>query len=148
MPPESAAPQTVLLIDDETNSRKLAKLLLEREGYRVLTAANGEEGLLLAKVERPDVILLDIMMPKMNGHEALRRLKDDPDTTRTPVIMLTAKTADQDIASSFRLGAVFHMEKPYETVDLLQKIKMAIVLAAGADGTPVNGRQVPPEMTA
>ena len=134
MPPETT-PQTVLLIDDEVNGRKIAKLLLERAGYRALTAANGEEGILLAKVERPDVILLDVMMPKMNGYDALRRLKDDPDTARTPVIMLTAKTADQDITTSFRLGAIFHIEKPYETVDLLQKIKVAILLTEG-DGSP------------
>lgn len=123
--------ELLLLIDDESHSRKLAALLLERRGYRVLTAANGEEGLLLAKVERPDVILLDIIMPRMNGHEALRRLKADPDTVKIPVIMLTAKSGEHDIAASFQLGAALHVEKPYETRDLLRKIRMALALAAG-----------------
>lgn len=121
--------RTVLLIDDEEHARKLVKLLLEREGYRVLTAPNGEEGLLLAKVERPHVALLDLVMPKLNGHEVLRRLRSDPDTSLIPVIMLTARGAERDISASFRLGAVFHIEKPFETRDLLDKLQIACVIA-------------------
>ena len=119
---QDKGPLTVLIIDDEPNARKVVKLLLEREGYRVLTAANGEEGLILSKVERPDVILLDLIMPKMNGHETLKRLKEDHDTNAIPVIVVSAKVGEHDIDSSFRLGALFHVEKPYETQDLLQKI--------------------------
>ena len=120
--------RTVLMIDDESNARRVAKLLLEREGLRVLTAANGEEGLILAKVERPNVVLLDVMMPKMNGYETLKRLREDEDTKTIPVIMVTARGTEHDIATSFRLGAVFHIEKPYETKDLLQKISVALSL--------------------
>lgn len=118
----------IILVDDETHSRTLVRLLLEREGYRVQTASNGEEGLILAKVEQPGVILLDIMMPEMNGYEVLRRLKVDPDTRKIPVIVLTAKGTERDMAASFRLGAVFHLEKPYETMDLIQKIRTAMAL--------------------
>ena len=118
----------VLLIDDESNARRMAGLLLEREGYQFLAAPNGEEGLTLAKVELPDVILLDVMMPKMDGFETLRRLKTDRDTKSIPVIMVTAKATERAIASSFQLGAVLHVEKPYETKDLLQKIEAAIAL--------------------
>ena len=128
--------RTVLMIDDETNSRKVVKLLLEREGYRVLTAPNGEEGLILAKVETPDVILLDVIMPKMDGYETLRRLRGDQDMHEIPVIMVTAKGTEHDIAASFRLGAVFHVEKPYETRDLLQKIQVALTLKEGAQPSP------------
>ena len=128
--------RTVLMIDDESNSRKVVKLLLEREGYRVLTAPNGEEGLILAKVEQPDVILLDVMMPKMDGYETLRRLRGDQDMHEIPVIMVTAKGTEHDIAASFRLGAVFHVEKPYETKDLLQKIQVALTLKEGAQPNP------------
>ena len=124
------------MIDDESNSRKVAKLLLEREGYRVLTASNGEEGLILAKVEQPDVVLLDVIMPKMNGYETLRRLRDDQDMKDTPVIMVTARGTEHDIATSFRLGAIFHIEKPYETKDLLQKIKVALSLHEQGDERP------------
>ena len=120
--------RTILMIDDEGNSRKMAKLLLEREGFRVITAANGEEGLMLAKVEQPNVILLDVMMPKMNGYEALKRLREDEDTHRIPVIMVTARGTEHDIATSFRLGAVFHIGKPYEIKDLLQKLAVALSL--------------------
>ena len=120
---------SVLMIDDEPNHRKVVKLILEREGYRVLTAADGEEGLVLAKVERPHIILLDVMMPKMDGYEALRRLRADQDLKRIPVLMITARGTERDIATSFRLGAVFHLEKPYETTDLLQKIQVALTLA-------------------
>ena len=126
--PEEKSLHTILIVDDELNSRKLVKLLLEREGYRALTAANGEEGLILAKVEQPSLILLDVIMPKMNGFEMLRRLREDQDTNRIPVVMVTAKGTEHDIASSFRLGAVFHVEKPYETKDLLQKIEVALTM--------------------
>ncbi|MBI2103970.1 MAG: response regulator [Candidatus Omnitrophica bacterium] len=132
---EAARPRrVVLMIDDEASGRKITKLLLERSGYHVLTAPGGEEGLVLAKAEHPDVILLDIMMPKMDGYETLRCLKRDPDTKIIPVLMLTAKGSDQDIAMSFKLGAVFHLDKPFETKDLLRRIEGALALAAQEDG--------------
>ena len=124
----SDAPKTVLMVDDEANARKVAKLILEREGYRTLTASNGEEGLVLAKVEQPDVILLDIMMPKMSGYDMLKRLREDQDTQQIPVIIVTARGTEHDIATSFKLGAVFHLQKPYETKDLLQKLQVAMRL--------------------
>ena len=111
---------------DLTSPSSKASLLLEREGYRVVTAANGAEGLTLAKVEQPDVILLDVIMPNMDGYETLRRLMMDPDTKGIPVIMVTAKTTERAIATSFQLGAVSYVEKPYETQDLLQKIQAAL----------------------
>lgn len=131
--------RTVLMIDDEANARKLAKLLLEREGYRVLTAANGEEGLILAKVQQPDVVLLDILMPKTSGHEVLRRLQEDQDLKDIPVIIVTARRGEQGIAASFRLGAVSHIEKPYETKDLLQKIQVALALAQQEESGRATG---------
>ena len=124
----SDAPKTVLMVDDEANARKVAKLILEREGYRTLTASNGEEGLVLAKVEQPDVILLDVMMPKMSGYDMLKRLREDQDTQQIPVIIVTARGTEHDIATSFKLGAVFHLQKPYETKDLLQKLQVAMRL--------------------
>jgi two-component system alkaline phosphatase synthesis response regulator PhoP len=129
--PPAARPlegKTIVMIDDEINARMLAKMLLEREGCKVFTAAHGEEGLTLAKVERPHLVLLDLMMPKMSGHEVLQRLKGDPDTRHIPVIILTAKLGDKDIEASFRLGAVFHLEKPYEAKDLFQKIQIALAV--------------------
>ncbi len=133
---EAARPRrVVLMIDDEASGRKITKLLLERSGYQVLTAPGGEEGLVLAKAEHPDIILLDIMMPRMDGYETLRCLKRDPDTKVIPVLMLTAKGTDQDIEMSFKLGAVFHLDKPFETKDLLRRIEGALALAAQEGGS-------------
>ena len=133
--PNAKSQHAVLMIDDEASARKLAKLLLEREGYEVLTASNGEEGLILAKVKQPDLILLDVVMPKMDGYQTLKRLREDQDVKQIPVIMVTARGTEHEIATSFRLGAVFHVDKPYETKDLLQKIAVALKLPAqeGAD---------------
>jgi len=121
---------SVLVLDDEEHIRKILKLVLEREGYQVFTAPNGEEAIVLAKVEHPEAILLDIIMPMMDGYEVLRRLKSDPDTRAIPVIMVTAKGGERDIATSFRLGALFYVEKPFETKDLLEKLRVAIVRAS------------------
>jgi CheY-like chemotaxis protein len=127
---------TVLFIDDEHDSRLLVKLLLERQGYRVLTAGHGKDGLVLAKLDRPHVILLDVMMPDLDGYGTLRRLKDDPDTASIPVIMLTARRAERDIEASFRLGAILHLEKPYPMAALIEKIHMALVLATQQAPSP------------
>ncbi|MBI3321695.1 MAG: response regulator [Candidatus Omnitrophica bacterium] len=132
--PQPQAERPILVVDDEGSSRKLAKLLLEQAGYRVLTSPNGEEGLLLAKVERPTIILLDVIMPNMNGYEVLRRLKGDPDTRQIPVIMVTAKGAEHDIATSFRMGAAVHLEKPYE-VDVLLKNIVAVLVSRNGNAT-------------
>lgn len=127
---------SVLILDDEEHIRKVLKLLLERQGYQVFTAPTGEDALTVAKVEHPQAILLDIVMPAMNGYEVLRRLKSDPDTRAIPVIMVTAKGSERDIATSFRLGALFHVEKPFQTKDLLEKLHVAIVRAAEGDTGP------------
>ena len=119
--------ETVLVVDDEQNARQITKLLLERRGYRVLIAADGDQGLMLAKVEQPHVILLDVMMPKMNGYETLHRLQDDPDMHGIPVIMVTARGGEQDIQAAFQQGAAFHIEKPYEIEDLCRKIDSLIL---------------------
>ena len=132
MPQEGTVRGSVLIVDDDGSSRKVLKMLLEQETFKTFTAADGTEGILLAKVEHPQVILLDVIMPKLDGYRVLKRLKDDPDTELIPVIMLTAKGADKDIRTSFQLGAVFHVEKPFEAADLLQKIQVALLRTKAA----------------
>lgn len=134
--PSVSSGATVLFIDDEQDSRLLVKLLLERQGYRVLTAGHGKDGLVLAKLDRPHVILLDVMMPDLDGYGTLKRLKSDPDTASIPVIMLTAKRSERDIEASFRLGAILHLEKPYPMAALMEKIRMALVLGAQQAPSP------------
>ena len=124
-----AAPEpksTVLLIDDEPVIAKMAGRRLEQAGYRVLTAADGERGLIAARVEHPDLILMDVMMPRLNGHDVLRMLKEDPETKAIPVIMLTAKGTERDMAASIQYGAVYHMSKPYQPMELLAEVKTAL----------------------
>ncbi len=114
--------RTILLIDDDTNIRKMTRLRLERAGYRVATAARGELGLSMAKIEHPDLIILDVLMPLMDGREVLKRLKADTETQQIPVGMLTVVTDDERMSEPIPPGAAFHLTKPYESGDLLEKI--------------------------
>lgn len=118
--------RTVLLVDDEANIRKVVTWRLEREGFRVVATPSGDTGLSLAKSERPDVILLDIMMPLLNGREVLKRLREDPDTSTIPVILLTVVERDSDLESLLGSGQVFHVAKPYKAEELLRTIRLAL----------------------
>jgi DNA-binding response OmpR family regulator len=118
---------SVLIIDDEPDFLKIASVRLTREGgFRVCIANTAENGLNMAKVMHPDVILLDMMMPKIDGHEALRRLKEDENTKDIPVIMLTSVGSDEKIASSLNLGASCHLTKPYNPKELLNEVSLAV----------------------
>ncbi len=129
----SAGPcSTILMIEDDPDLRQLTGLRLEREGYRVLTAAEGTEGLSLAQSKQPDVILLDIMMPAMDGREVLRRLKADPRTRDIPVVLLTIIDQDDRSYAPIRPHATWHVSKPYRSQELLQTIRQA--LASRSDG--------------
>lgn len=133
----SDRPATILIIDDDPSVRKVAQFRLERGGYRVLTAADGEDGLQLAKTERPHAILLDILMPRMDGREVLRRLKSDPATHAIPVILLTVLEAHDDLHEPIGPGWADRISKPYNPDHLLQKVQ-AVVSAqlAGPERPP------------
>jgi CheY-like chemotaxis protein len=119
--PEPAG--TVLIIDDDQGVRKVATLRLEREGFRVFAAGNGEEGIQLAKAERPQVILLDILMPNMDGREVLRRLKADAATHAIPVILLTVIEAHDELHDPIGPGYADRLSKPYKPDQLLEKVR-------------------------
>jgi two-component system cell cycle response regulator len=123
---EETATQTVLIIEDDTNIRKMTSLRLAREGYRVLTAPAGEEGLEVARRERPHVILLDVLMPEMDGREVLRRLKADPDTCDIPVILLSVLRPEDGLAESIPQGQAIYLSKPYKHQDLLKTVHFAL----------------------
>jgi DNA-binding response OmpR family regulator len=113
----------ILVIDDEHDLLALVKFRLEANDYIVVTAADGEEGLLLFKNEKPDLVLLDIIMPKLDGFSVCQTLKKDPLNKDIPVIMLTAKDRPDDIKQAQRCGASGYVIKPFDAETLLFNIK-------------------------
>ena len=112
----------ILVVEDEANIRHILKYNLELDGHSVILAENGEEA--LAKMdESPELILLDIMMPVMNGLEACKILKNDPETKDIPIFMLTAKSQINDIEEAFRVGADDYLTKPFDPDVLSSRIK-------------------------
>jgi two-component system alkaline phosphatase synthesis response regulator PhoP len=116
----------ILLIDDEEDIVTTLKFKLEDEGYALSTASDGFEGLKKAKGENPDLIILDIMMPKMDGHKVCGLLKKDKKTSHIPIIMFTAKVQDEDRKLAGELGADAYITKPFEPAELLEKLKSFI----------------------
>jgi two-component system, OmpR family, KDP operon response regulator KdpE len=111
---------TILAVDDDQRMRRLLRLNLEKEGYRVVTADDGPAGLELAELEPPDLILLDVMMPKMDGFTFLQRLREFSDV---PVILLTAKGEEQDKVRGLDLGADDYLTKPFGPAELLARVR-------------------------
>ncbi|MBT4511044.1 MAG: Flp pilus assembly complex ATPase component TadA [Chloroflexi bacterium] len=112
----------VLNIDDDADARQLVERLLARNGYDVITAGSGREGLDLAYERKPDLILLDMMMPEMDGYEVCDRLQEKVETANIPVVFLTGSKDDHDKARAFAAGAVGYLVKPVQKEDLLQKV--------------------------
>jgi two-component system, OmpR family, alkaline phosphatase synthesis response regulator PhoP len=115
--------QHVLAVDDEVHIRRLVEVNLQRAGYRVSTAVDGQEALEKIRVDRPDMVVLDVMMPRVDGFETLRRLKADPATAEIPVIMLTAKAQDADIFRGWSSGADCYLTKPFNPMQLLTFVR-------------------------
>ena len=113
----------VLVIDDESLILMSTEMVLESEGMEVLTAASGEEGLAKAASEKPDVVLLDIMMPGMDGWEVLRRLKESAETAGIPVVVFTAKENIRGRQQSIEMGAADYFRKPFEPDDLVELVR-------------------------
>ncbi len=114
---------SVLIIDDEPDVLKLLKLRFEKEGYQVLAAKNGQEGLKTVYSKFPSVIILDLMLPDMDGLEVCKRLKGDEKTSRIPVLILTAKTANTDEVLGLELGADDYVTKPFDFAVLHSRVK-------------------------
>jgi DNA-binding response OmpR family regulator len=112
----------VLVVDDDPVIQKLLKVNFEMEGYEVLSAADGAEGLDQAKSGNPDIIILDVMMPKMNGLEVLAALKADAETDTIPVILLSAKAQAGDVQAGLDRGANAYVTKPFDPLDLLDRV--------------------------
>jgi two-component system alkaline phosphatase synthesis response regulator PhoP len=112
----------ILVVDDEVYLLQILDFSLGAEGYEVVTAEDGEQALQKAKSEQPDLIVLDIMMPKVDGYEACRKLKQDPAMKDVPVILLTAKGRDIDRKLGLEVGADDYITKPFSPNKLLEKI--------------------------
>ena len=114
---------TILIVDDEPDLVELIEYTLVAEGFRVLTARDGAEGLALAEAERPDLVVLDIMMPKMDGVELTARLRENGALRLTPILMLTARTAEGDEIAGLDAGADDYLPKPVSTRRLVSRIR-------------------------
>ena len=113
----------VLIIDDSPTERFFLTDLLRKQGYDVLTAESGELGVAVAKMEKPDLILMDVVMPGLNGFQATRQLARNPETESSPVMMCTTKGQETDRVWGLRQGAVEYLVKPVVAEELLAKIK-------------------------
>ena len=115
--------KTILIADDEANLRKLVHTTLEDPGCRILEAADGNAALDLAKREKPDLVLVDWMMPGLTGIEVMKALRADPATATVPIIMLTAKGQEKDREQAVKAGTDFYLIKPFSPLELLKKVR-------------------------
>ena len=115
--------EKILIIDDDLDTLRLVGLMLQRQGYQISAATNGQQGLDKAFEEDPDLILLDIMMPDMDGYEVTRRLRKNPSTMETPILMFTAKTQLDDKVIGFEVGANDYLTKPTHPSELQARVK-------------------------
>lgn len=120
--------EKILIIDDETTLSEMLALKLEPKGYEVLSARHGGEGLKMAYEKHPDLIILDVMMPEMDGWETCRRLRE---LSNVPILMLTAKVDEADVIRGFRLGADDYVKKPFSLQELEERIRAILKRANG-----------------
>ena len=126
----------ILVVDDEADIVELVRYNLEKEGFRVLCAYDGEEALNLARHESPDLIILDLMLPQIDGLRMARMLKKNESTAKTPIIMLTAKTGEEDRITGLELGADDYVTKPFSPRELIARVKAVLRRV----GSPENER--------
>ncbi len=113
----------ILIVDDEVDLVETVRFPLEMEGYQVLISYNGEDALNQARKENPDLILLDLMLPKLDGYKVCRLLKFDDRYKHIPILMLTAKTQEKDKTLGMETGANEYITKPFEMEELIEKVK-------------------------
>lgn len=115
--------EKILIIDDDMDTLRLVGMMLQKQGYEIVVASNGPQGLIQAENENPDLILLDVMMPAMDGYEVARRLRANPDTANIPILMFTAKAQLDDKVTGFEAGADDYLTKPTHPSELLAHVK-------------------------
>lgn len=123
----------ILLIDDHQTVFRLLEAIVRIRGYTLLYAESGQQGIVKAREEKPDLILLDVMMPDLDGFKVCQFLKEHPETRAIPVMFLTARGAEDDMARGRKVGAEGFMTKPFQTIDVLNQIER-ILSGQGAEG--------------
>jgi len=118
--------KTVLVVDDQPHIVRLIQVNLEKVGIRVVSAGDGVDGLQKVHDEKPDLIILDVIMPRKDGFEVLREVKENPATSHIPVIMLTVKTHNTDIVEGLRQGAELYLPKPFHPKELVSLVKRVL----------------------
>jgi len=118
--------KTVMVVDDNPDIVTIVKTILEGKGYVVQSAYSGQEVFNLLKEQKPDLIILDIMMPQMDGLEVLTRLKGEASTSTIPVILLTAKVQYEDVLGGYKMGADYYITKPFTSTQLLNGINLLL----------------------
>jgi DNA-binding response OmpR family regulator len=128
----------VLVIEDEADIRELIRYNLEQEGFSVREAATGEEGIVDARKKLPDAVLLDLMLPGIQGLEVCRRLRNMPETRRVPLIMVTAKGEEADIVAGLEMGADDYLTKPFSTRELVARLRSVLRRGPAIEDDPVE----------
>ncbi len=118
--------RTIMVVDDNPDIVTIVKTILEVKGYGVQSAFSGQEVFNLLSEQKPDLIILDIMMPQMDGLEVLTRLKEDPGTATIPVILLTAKVQYEDVLGGYKMGADYYITKPFTSTQLINGINLLL----------------------
>ena len=129
-------PPHILIVDDNPANRDIFETRLAVHGYEIYTASDGEEGLALARERRPDLILLDVMMPKMDGIEVCQHLKGDGELPFIPIILVTAKSDPKDVVAGLEAGADEYLTKPVDQTALVARVKSMLRIKALYDQTP------------
>jgi DNA-binding response OmpR family regulator len=134
------ARETLLVIEDERDIVEVIQYNFEREGYTVLSATNGEKGLDIARTKRPAAIILDLMLPGLDGLEVAKRLRQDPNTREIAIVMLTAKGEESDVILGLGVGADDYVTKPFKVKELLARVKAVLRRGPLQDEGPVGQR--------
>jgi DNA-binding response OmpR family regulator len=113
----------ILLVDDSPTTLMMEQMVLRAQPYNIVTAKNGREAIERAAAEKPDLILLDVVMPEMNGFEACRRIRQHPSTKTTPIIMVTTRGEEQSVETGFESGCSDYITKPINGAELLTKVR-------------------------
>ena len=136
----SMAPATVLVVDDDPVILKLLEVNFEMEGFEVVRAADGFEGLERARAVLPDIVVLDVMMPRMTGYEVAKALREDDGTAHIPIIFVTARAQSSDVERGMELGVDDYITKPFDPLDLIDRVNTLLARSqAFADGETRSG---------